>query len=168
MRPWKIPWKNKADEKMIPDINLSDLLSYGGVYKNIEGSDYEEVFRNICNRIELPESLTPDMLYDALCAREQILTTAVGNGIAIPHARAPMIKEFTDQRIAVCYLKEPIDMASPDGKKVFVMFVILTSSTQSHMQVISRLAGLLKNDTFKSALENQIGLEGLLALANVY
>lgn len=153
---------------MIPEIDLGDLLEYGGVYKNIEGSTAEEAFRNICDRIELPSGLTPDALYDALCAREKILTTAVGNGIAIPHARAPMVKDFVDQRIAVCYLKEPIDMHAPDGKKVFVMFVILTSSTQAHMQVISRLASLLKNDNFKAALENRIELAGLLALFNVY
>lgn len=151
---------------MIPDVNICDLFRYGGVLKDVEGKTAEEVYRNICSQIELPASLSSDQLYAALCQREKILTTAVGNGFAIPHARTPLIKDFVDQKIVLCYLKEPIDMSAPDGKKVSVMFVILTSNPQSHMQVISRLAGFLKNATFKKAMDQKVDLEGLLNVFN--
>jgi len=151
---------------MIPDVNICDLFKYGGVLKDVEGNTAEEVYKNICNQIELPASISAEQLCAALTQREKILTTAVGNGIAIPHARTPLIKEFVDQKIVLCYLKHPIDMSAPDNKKVSVMFVILTSNPQSHMQVISRLASLLKNATFKKVLEEKADLEGILNVFN--
>lgn len=137
---------------MITD--LTSLISKGGVF-TVEGSSTTEIYEKVCNLIKFPESITSDAVFNALCAREKIMSTAVGNGIALPHASVPIIKEEEEQRVCVVYLKEPLDMNAPDEMKVHTMFVILTQNRQTHLQVLSRLVSLLRDTSFLKLLENQ-------------
>ena len=137
---------------MITD--LTSLISKGGVF-TVEGSSTTEIYEKVCNLIKFPESITSDAVFNALCAREKIMSTAVGNGIALPHASVPIIKEEDEQRVCVVYLKEPLDMNAPDEMKVHTMFVILTQNRQTHLQVLSRLVSLLRDTSFLKLLENQ-------------
>ena len=81
------------------EIDISELIHRGGILKNVEGSTTSEIYKNIVQMIDLPDCMDRDQVYNALCAREEILSTAVGNGIALPHARAPIMKDEKDQRI---------------------------------------------------------------------
>lgn len=137
---------------MISD--LTSLISKGGVF-TVEGSSTTEIYEKVCKLIKFPESITSDAVFNALCAREKIMSTAVGNGIALPHASVPIIKEENEQRVCVVYLKEPLDMNAPDEMKVHTMFVILTQNRQTHLQVLSRLVSLLRDTSFLKLLENQ-------------
>ena len=137
---------------MISD--LTSLISKGGVF-TVEGSSTTEIYEKVCKLIKFPESITSDAVFNALCAREKIMSTAVGNGIALPHASVPIIKEEDEQRVCVVYLKEPLDMNAPDEMKVHTMFVILTQNRQTHLQVLSRLVSLLRDTSFLKLLENQ-------------
>ena len=135
-------------------MDLTSLISKGGVF-TVEGSSTTEIYEKVCNLIKFPESITSDAVFNALCAREKIMSTAVGNGIALPHASVPIIKEEEEQRVCVVYLKEPLDMNAPDEMKVHTMFVILTQNRQTHLQVLSRLVSLLRDTSFLKLLENQ-------------
>ncbi len=146
------------------DVDIAQLLNRGGLYKNIAGSTTEELFDSVSKTISLPKELDPKKFFEALCLREKISTTAVGNGIAIPHSRIPILKDNDEQRISICYLKEPVDMGAADKRKVFVMLVVLTSNMQTHMKVISKIAELLKNSEIRKALEAHVELEDLLRL----
>lgn len=135
-------------------MDLASLISKGGVF-TVEGSSTTEIYEKVCKLIKFPESITSDAVFNALCAREKIMSTAVGNGIALPHASVPIIKEEDEQRVCVVYLKEPLDMNAPDEMKVHTMFVILTQNRQTHLQVLSRLVSLLRDTSFLNLLENQ-------------
>ena len=135
------------------DVDLAKLIHRGGVFKNVEGNTPQEIYAKVCKMIDLPDGMTSETVYNALCAREEVLSTAVGNGIALPHARAPIMKTEEQQRICVVYLKKPIDMKAPDEREVFVMFILLAHNSQIHLKVLSSLASLFRNDKFKKALE---------------
>jgi len=135
------------------EVDLAKLIHRGGVFKNVEGKTPQEIYAKICKMIDLPEGMTADQVYKALCDREEVLSTAVGNGIALPHARSPIMKDESEQRICVVYLKNPIDMKAPDEREVFVMFILLAHNSQIHLKVLSSLAGLFRNPKFKKALE---------------
>lgn len=136
-------------------FDISPLIHKGGVFKDVEGSTPEEIFEKVCKMLDLPDSITTDQVYNALCAREKILSTAVGNGIALPHARSPIMKEESDQKICVVYLKEPLEMQAPDEKKVSVMFILLTQNPQTHLKVLSTLVGLFRKASFRKLLEEK-------------
>ena len=137
------------------EVDITQLIHRGGIFKNVEGNTPQEVYSKLSKMIDLPDGMTADQVYNALCAREQVLSTAVGNGIALPHARAPIMKNEKDQRICVVYLKKPIDMKAPDERNVFVMFVLLTHNSQIHLKILSTLAGLFRSAKFRKALEDQ-------------
>ena len=135
------------------EVDLAQLIHRGGVFKNVEGSTPQEIYAKVCKMIDLPDGMSSDTVYNALCAREAVLSTAVGNGIALPHARSPIMRTEEEQRICVVYLKNPIDMKAPDEREVFVMFILLAHNSQIHLKVLSSLAGLFRDSKFKKALE---------------
>ncbi len=139
--------------EMESGVDITKLIRKGGIYKDVEGSTPKEIYENVTKLMDLPEGLTPEIVTAALCAREEVLSTAVGNGIALPHARAPIMKTDEDQRICVVYLKNPIDMKAPDERSVHVMFILLTHNPQVHLEILSSLAGLFRNLKFRKALE---------------
>lgn len=139
------------------EVDISKLIHNGGIFNDVEGSTPQEIYQKIANLIDLPDGISSEQVYNALCAREQVLSTAVGNGIALPHARTPIMKEDGDQRICVVYLKEPINMNAPDERPVSTMFILLTSNSQYHLKVLSSLAGLFRNARFRQALEDHAG-----------
>ena len=143
-------------------VDLADLIHKGGVFYSVEGDTPENIYKNVTDLMNLPETINKDAVYEALCAREKIMSTAVGNGVALPHARTPILKDEDDQRISVVYLKKPIDMRAPDGIKVHVMFVLLTQNPQTHLQILSSLAGLFQNQNFKNLLEKHANEEELI------
>lgn len=82
---------------MSMDVDIAQLFARGGLYKNIAGTTAEELFASLSKTILLPEELDSEKFYEALCLREKISTTAVGNGIAIPHSRLPILKNDDEQ-----------------------------------------------------------------------
>lgn len=145
-------------------VDIAELIHRGGIFNDVEGDTPQEIYEKFSKMISLPEGMTSEQVYSALCAREAVLSTAVGNGIALPHARAPIMKEEAAQRICVLYLKKPINMSAPDDREVHVMFVLLTHNSQIHLKVLSVLAGLFRSVRFRRALENKAGEEELSAL----
>ncbi len=148
------------------NVNIGDLILRGGVIGNVDADTPFEVYEQIKTKIKLPKSVTPAQLLEGLSAREKVLSTAVGRGIALPHCRDILLTGSDEQQITVVYLKEPIDMNAPDGRKVDTMFVLLTSNSQSHLQVLSRLAGLIKDDSFVELLRSRASADELADAAN--
>jgi Phosphotransferase system mannitol/fructose-specific IIA domain (Ntr-type) len=147
---------------MNSEFDIAELIHKGGVYDNVEGETPESVYEKISTMIPLPQDMSAEAVYDALAARERVLSTAVGNGIALPHARAPIMKSVDDQRICIVYLKNPLDMKAPDERKVFVMFVLLTFNSQSHLRILSSLVTLFRKTQFRKLLEKHAGEAELL------
>ena len=151
---------------MEENVNIADLILRGGVVNNLDAATPLEAYEQLKGKMNLPKNVDPDFLYEGLCAREKIMSTAVGRGIALPHCRDIFLAGEGDQQITVVYLKEPIDMNAPDGRKVDTMFVLLTSNSQNHLQALSRLAALIKDDSFVELLRNRASADELVEAAN--
>lgn len=151
---------------MLTDI--SDLIQKGGVFYDIEGSTPIEIYKNVANLLNLPLTIDAKTVYDALCDRENFMSTAVGRGIALPHARTPVVKNYEDQRICVVFLKTPIKMKSPDVLKVYVMFIILSQNSKEHLDILASLGTLFRNDDFKKILENRPNKDTLIKAIRDY
>ena len=158
-----MPAHNGDRKSMDTKIDLTKLIHKGGVFE-IEAKDSKDAFRKIADTICLPNNIQPDLVYKSLCEREAVLTTAVGNGIALPHARSPIFADENEQRVCVVYLKNPIDMKAPDSAPVNVMFVLLSQSNQIHLAALSKLASLFTKSDFKKAVELKAGEERLSAV----
>lgn len=157
-----------AGEEMIPNVDIGEYVRLGGVYRDIAGDSPREVFESLSCAVSLPPYIKPRQLCEALAARESVLSTAIGKGIAIPHSQHPMIKNMEEQRIFICYLKNPVDMHSLDNKRVHTMIIPMSCNAQSHLHIISKLTNLLSQPDFRQALELRFGLEELYPMTKQF
>lgn len=133
-------------------FEVSTLIENGEVVHNIEGTTLEAVYHNACLQFNLPEGLTAEVLEKELLDREKVLSTAVGNGIAIPHPRRPLLKENQACRLLVAFINHPLDMQAPDYKNVSVLFILLSNSSVVHVKALSSIAKMLKNERFRKCI----------------
>ena len=117
-------------------------------------------------RLPLPEHVDKVALCDFLLAREALGTTAIGDGIAIPHVRNPIVIHGEERPVmSLCFLREPVDFGALDGKPVFALFTLLCPTIREHLHLLSRLAFLLKDRTFREAVGRRADGATILALA---
>lgn len=122
---------------------ISDALVQGGIYYDVPGDTPETALREVVSRLELPPSMDPDFLLQTLLAREALGSTALGNGIAIPHVRSPIVGQTGESAISLCFLKNPIDFDAIDGKPVTILFTLVTPNVKVHLHLLAKLAYLL-------------------------
>lgn len=138
---------------MEDSVDIAKLIHNGGVFKDVEGNTPEEIYKNLSGMLKLPDYISAETVCKALCEREKVMSTAVGNCIALPHSRSPILKEESEQCICVVYPKNALDMKAPDDRLVTTMFVLLSQNSQVHLKILGKLASLFRNPRFTKALE---------------
>ena len=115
-------------------------------------SKYEILDALIDILAEAPEVLDADALTMAIAKREEMMSTGLGRGIAIPHVR---INEVTDLVMAVGLVRNGIpDYDSMDGETVKLVFMSAARPDQheEHLRLLSHISGALKRDAFLKIL----------------
>jgi nitrogen PTS system EIIA component len=143
----------EADGQPIP--SLLDALVAGGVFYRVSGFDKESVLREVVQLLRLPEEVDREFLLRVLLAREAIAPTAVGDGIAIPHVRNPVVLHVGRPAIALCFLDRAIEYGALDGKPVHTLFTIISPTTRAHLHLMSKLSFVLRNPGVREAVERQ-------------
>lgn len=90
-------------------------------------------------------------VYNGLLAREKLGSTALGNGIAIPHCR---LSDCNTAIVALVTLEQGVDFDAPDGQPVDILFLLLVpeEAQQAHLDILAGLAQLLNEDRFCAQL----------------
>jgi len=104
----------------------------------------KRVFERAAEAMGAALNLSSETIYRALLAREKLGSTAIGEGIAIPHCR---INECSEAAGCLVTLQEPIDYGSADGQDVDVIFVLLVpeEATEAHLKLLAALARSFSN-----------------------
>ena len=104
----------------------------------------KRVFERAAEAMGAALGLSSETVYRALLAREKLGSTAIGEGIAIPHCR---INECSEAAGCLVTLQEPIDYGSADGNGVDVIFVLLVpeEATEAHLKLLAALARSFSN-----------------------
>jgi PTS system nitrogen regulatory IIA component len=142
---------------------ITPALLRGGVYFGLDALRREEILGKVIDLLPLPDHVQRASLKEMLISREQIGTTAIGNGIAIPHAKHPVVLAGMEPIVGLFFLENTVDFSSPDGEGVHTLFVILSSSFKGHLSLLSRLAFCLQDEKVKSALNRRAHREEILA-----
>ncbi|MBN2143010.1 MAG: PTS sugar transporter subunit IIA [Candidatus Aureabacteria bacterium] len=153
---------NDKENASIPVPSLKEALENGGIFYRINGKTTEEVLKSIIKIMRLPDDTDKDLLLTLLLAREKMAPTAIGDGIAIPHARNPIVLFVPKPMISLCFLENPVDFGALDGKPVHTVFTLITPTIQSHLTLLSKLAFCIKNDKFSRLLSKQDSREHIL------
>jgi len=152
----------KDDEEGEPLPLLSEALEIGGVFHKIPGQDKETVLRAVVNTIRLPEGAKPEFLFQLLMAREDLGSTGLGGGIAVPHVRNPIVLNTRKPSLTLCYLEKPVDYGAIDQQKVGILFTIISPTVKGHLHLLSRLSFVLHDEMFKAALKREAPAEEIL------
>ncbi len=142
---------------------LYQAIKNGHIHYDIPGDNREEVLKSIVDVLPLPPKLNKKSLWQMLIAREKMMSTSIGNGIAIPHVRNPLVLHIDQPSIALCFLKKPVDFRAIDGRPVFILFTILSPSVKKHLAILSRLAFCLQNAKLQEYLHAKATQEQILA-----
>jgi len=157
----KIPVSPAIFEENVDDADpmpsLIDALRAGGIHYTVAGNDKTGVIRSIVNIIPLPAEVNKTLLADALLARENMGTTAIGDGIAIPHVRNPIIFHVDSPVLALCFLKNAVEFGALDHKPVDTVLTIISSSVRSHLHVLSRLSFALHKPEVRRVINGSSG-----------
>lgn len=160
---WAISKKISVSEDIFkePEVSpsaiptLQEALQTGGIFYRIEGADKESVLKAVVEHMRLPEEVDRDFLFRVLMAREALASTGMGDGIAIPHVRNPIVLNVTQPMISLCFLEKPVDFGALDGKPVYALFSMISPTMKAHLHLLSRLAFVLQDPQFKTVLQEQ-------------
>jgi len=136
-------------------VSLKKAIQRGGFIYNLEGSDIFFVLKNAVDKINFPEGTDKELVFNELINREEIASTGIGKGVAIPHPRTALNLNMENPVIPVVFLKHPVDFNAVDGKDIFVLFFMFSPSTQIHLKMLSRLSICLRDKEFLSLLKNR-------------
>lgn len=150
----------ETDTQALP--SLADAVRAGGVHHVISGTDKSSTLREVVERLPLPRPGDRELLHRVLLAREALGSTGLGDGIAIPHARNPIVLRISRPEVAICYLDRPVDFGAMDGKPVHTLVTIVTPSTRVHLHLLAVVAAALHDPAVRSRLEARAGAEELL------
>lgn len=140
---------SKEDEE---EISVAEFLKRGGIYYNVGGSNKESAIQACLDLIKnnIPRMDTKK-LFSSIMEREALCSTAVGQGIALPHPR-PKGKFMSISYVALCFLKEPLPFGALDNEKVNTLFFIFPKSERRLLRIQSKLLRLLKDDEIRAII----------------
>ena len=152
-------------EDLRPLPSLADALQNGGIHYRVGGADKNAVLSAMVDLLKLPDAVDRAVLRQALWTREQLQSTGVGDGIALPHVRNPGHFGFGSPAVCLGFLETPVEFGALDGNPVKVLFLPLAPDTRTHLHLLSRIAFALRHPRFKRLLEREARREDLLKAA---
>lgn len=142
--------------------SLASALERGGVHYQVPGQQREAVLEAVTKLPGIPSTVNRVLLHLLLVGREALASTALGDGIAIPHPRDPLVVHVSEPFVLLCFLKEPVDFHALDGQPVRVLFTLLSPSVRQHLQMLGTLAFALHDPEFTAMLRNVAPKEAIL------
>ena len=143
--------------------SLVEALQAGGVVYRLGGTDKESVLRAVVEAMRLPEEVDREFLFRVLAAREALASTGIGDGIAIPHVRNPIVLHVPSATVTLCFLERPVDFNAIDGQPVRCLFTVVSPTVRAHLHLLSRLAFALRDARFMETIRRSALREDILA-----
>jgi PTS system nitrogen regulatory IIA component len=133
-------------------VRITDFLTAQGVIPQLAAREKSAVLREMAQGLAAQrESLNVDQVLQVLWERERISTTAIGEGVAIPHGKLAGI-----ERVLGVFARssEGVDFAALDGGPTHLFFVLLApeNAAADHLKALARISRLLKDPAFRSRL----------------
>ncbi len=145
-------------------MRLVDFLVSEAVKLDFDAADKWEVIEWFARRFyQAHVADSPEVIKEVMFSREEIGTTGVGHGIAIPHGKGSKI-----HRIALGFmrLKSGVDFGSVDGQKVDLVFAIVAPSDQAHayLKLLAQLSKFLKTEGIVNKLREVKEVKDIVGL----
>lgn len=154
-----------ADANRHAGPRLADAIRRGQVFHDVPAVDINSALAALIERAPVARPSDRLLLIELLKTREAFRSTGVGDGIAIPHPRHPLVVAGDGASVTICFLEKHVDFRAPDHRPVHTLFGVLSSSQKLHLQVLARLATALRDGEFRRLVERQAQLDDFVARA---
>ncbi|MDD5432359.1 MAG: PTS sugar transporter subunit IIA [Candidatus Omnitrophica bacterium] len=137
-------------------MQIMDFLSKKAIVTDIKSTKKEDIIKELVDALINSGDIDKknrNKLIEALMNRESLGSTAIGQGIAIPHAKCDCV----DKLIAAFGLsKKGVDFDSLDGEQAYIFFLLVApqDSAGPHLKALARISRLLKDKYFRESLRN--------------
>ena len=133
-------------------MKITDFLSVQTVIANLASHEKNAVLHELAEGLVAHyRDLDRKQVLDVLLERERISTTAIGEGVAIPHGKLPNV-----ERVLGLFARslDGVDFASLDGAPTHLFFVLIApeNAAADHLKALARISRLLKSDAFRRRL----------------
>ncbi len=142
---------------------LADMLAAGGIHHDVGGGDRAAVLHELVARLPLPATTDRAFVEAVLEAREAMGSTGIGDGIAIPHVRNPLLLGAGEPRVTLCLLRHPIEFDAVDGQPVYALFTVVSSTVPAHLKILARLGYALHDPGLRGLLRDRAPAADILA-----
>lgn len=133
-------------------MNIGDILSEDAILPDLKATTQDAVLEELVTPLlkQHPELDRNDVV-KTLCDREKMGSTAVGDGVAIPHGKVPCLSTVA---LAVGRSRGGIDFHAPDKELCHLFFLILTpeSGAGLHLRLLAQIARRAKDPVFRSEM----------------
>ncbi len=131
-------------------MKLSDLIDTKAIVSELESTTKEDVIKELIDALAAAGKIDGKdnkKLIAALMAREQLGSTGIGQGLAVPHAKHNSVGNLV---AAFGRSKKGIDFDSLDGEPVYLVFLLLSNKEASgqHLEALAYITKLLRDDLF--------------------
>ena len=146
---------------------LTDLFALDRIALNSPSKNRAEAFAAAGQLFAKQAGLEAEAIVGFLNAREDLGSTALGAGVAIPHGR---VKGLKHPIAAFVKLKESIEFAAPDGEAVSILIFLLVpeKATQQHLEILSSIAQLLSDQDARKLLASEDNPEKVCQLLQTW
>lgn len=131
-------------------MKLTDFVVKDAIVPDLEAPNKESAIRAMVQSLKDAGTIPSDdqeSIIAAIMKREDLGSTGIGNGVAVPHTKHPSV----DKLIATVALsKEGIDFASLDGEAVYILFLLVSPPDQpgDHLRGLENISRHLRNQNF--------------------
>ncbi|MCA1743356.1 MAG: PTS sugar transporter subunit IIA [Desulfonatronovibrio sp.] len=147
-------------------MNLSEYIHKDQIIEELTARTKNEVLAELIKPLtEKYSFLDQEEVYDVLLTRENLGTTGIGNGVAIPHGKL----EHLNQVLLVTARSSPgVDFAALDHKLVHIFFLVLApeKSAGKHLKVLAFISRMLQDKVFRDAYMRAQGKDELWNMIN--
>lgn len=141
---------------------LTDLVAPNAVIPALAVANKKQALQELAARAAVLCGQSESSIFEILQQREKLGSTAVGNGVAIPHGKLPKLGRLFG---LFARLEKPIDFEALDGQPVDLMFLLLApeGAGADHLKALARVARLLRDQTVAAKLRESHTADALYA-----
>ena len=135
-------------------MKIAEFLSTNAIITDIKSAKKEDVIKELVDALVNASEIDKryrNKLIEALMSRETLGSTAIGQGVAIPHAKCDCVQKLV---ASFGLSKKGVDFDSLDGEPAYIFFLLVApqDSAGPHLKALARISRLLKDKYFRDSL----------------
>jgi mannitol/fructose-specific phosphotransferase system IIA component (Ntr-type) len=150
-------------------VHIGDFIQPESVILELRSQRRDDLLRELIDHLPALADRDADRerLFEALKEREDLCSTGVGDGIAIPHARNALVGLVERPMIVFGRKVEGVPFGSIDGAPVKLFFLVVAPNVTAHLQTLARLSRLLRNPQVRQNLLTAETVSRVLSIIRV-